>query len=172
MRALRLAVWAVAMAAGCDPEPGSLIDCEPAPVPSGEIGDDVAPAEPAAMQAWLASGGYAGYLAESAPHRSSGAHSTVRTFVNRRLAESLAECASPHPVGATSVKELYDGEELRGWAVMVKTGDPLGASHWYWYEVFDLGPDAAPAVAGQGHGTCRGCHDGGLDAFRSPWPLQ
>lgn len=168
---LLLVLPAAAGAAACDPAPGSEVDCTPAAAPDG-IADDVPPVEPAALQAWLADDGYAGYLPESTRHPSSGPHGAVRTFVNARLAGSLATCASPHPVGSAAVKELYDGDALSGWAVMVKTEAAQGAGHWYWYEVFDTAPDAEAPYAGQGLDTCTGCHDGGLDAVRVAWPLR
>jgi hypothetical protein len=170
-----LRLWllpAVVALAACDPAPGSEIDCVPGAAPGG-IDDDVPPTEPAALQAWLAAGGYAGFLAESAPHASAGPlGGPVRTLVNARLAGSLATCASPHPVGSVSVKELHDGETPSGWAVMIKAEAPLGADHWYWYEVFSVDPDAEATHAGLGVATCTGCHDAGLDAVRTPWPLQ
>jgi hypothetical protein len=33
-------------------------------------------------------------------------------------------------------------------------------------------PDADAATASQGDDTCTGCHDGGLDAVRTRWPLR
>jgi hypothetical protein len=168
---MRTSLLATLAAIGCDPAPGSEIACDPGDAPTDAVSDEVAPDDPAALQAWLVADAYAGYLAESGVH-GSATHTSVRTYVNRRLAESLATCASPHPVGATAVKELYDGDDLRGWAVMVKTQPAHGAGAWYWYEVFDVTAGGEPAVAGQGDGTCTGCHDAGLDAFRSRWPLQ
>lgn len=176
MRASVLASLAAAALAACgDPDPGSLSDCEPAPPPVAldMIGDAVPPTTDAALQAWLAAGEYAAFLPESGIHDSAGPHGgAVRTFVNRALAGSLTSCASSHPVGAAAVKELYDEGVLDGWAVMVKTEDGTGAARWFWYEVFSTAADATPAFTGQGHDTCTGCHDGGLDAVRTRWPLQ
>jgi hypothetical protein len=161
----------VTLVAGCDPAVGSLADCTPAAAPAG-IAEDVPPVEPAALQAWLAARGYAGYLAESHAHPPAGPHGrSVRTWMNARLAGSLATCAPSHPVGAAAVKELFTGDAVTGWAVMVKTRADAGAGSWYWYEVFGAAPDADPATAGQGDDTCTGCHDGGLDAVRTRWPL-
>jgi hypothetical protein len=171
---MRHAFWlALLCACDSDPAPGSEIDCTPtsAEAPIATAADDV-PTDPAALQAWLIDGGYRSWAAESAPHRSSGPHARVRTFVNAPLVGSLIGCASPHPVGAAAVKELYRDDQLRGWAVMAKTRPEAGASSWYWYEVFSVAPDAEPAVAAQADVTCTGCHDGGLDAVRTRWPLQ
>jgi len=167
------ALLGLASIAACgDPEPGSLAACDPVPS-SVTIGDAVPPIDDAALQAWLAAGSYADYLPESAPHGSAGPHGgQVRTFVNRALATSLGACADSHPVGAAAVKELRDATGLTGWAVMVKTQPGPGADAWYWYEVFSTAPDARPAFSGQADDTCTGCHDGGLDAVRTRWPLR
>jgi len=170
MRAIVVGLALGLLACDTDPEPGSLADCEPSPAPDG-IDDAVPPID--GLQAWLVAAAYEGYLPESAPHRSRGAHGgTVRTFVNRVLAESLSVCAESHPVGAAAVKELHTEQGLRGWAVMVKTRPEQGAASWFWYEVTDTSPEAEPAYSGQGEDTCTGCHDGGLDAVRTTWPLQ
>jgi hypothetical protein len=168
-------VAALATLVGCDPEVGSLADCEPAApaVDVGSIADDVPSTGDAELQTWLATGGYSTFLPESAPHASAGPHGgRVRTFVNRQLASSLTTCEASHPIGATAVKELFDGEGVRGWAVMIKTRPGPGADAWYWYEVFSTAPDAEPAISAQASGTCVGCHDGGLDAVRTRWPLR
>ncbi|MCA9678977.1 MAG: hypothetical protein H6709_07905 [Kofleriaceae bacterium] len=157
--------------AACDPAPGSEIDCTPAAAPDG-VSTEVPPSTAAALQSWLANDGYAGFLGESADHGSTGPHGRVRTFVNAQLAGSLADCAASHPVGAAAVKELYDAGAVAGWAVMIKTRPDAGADSWYWYEVFATEPDAAAAVSSQGSGSCTGCHDAGLDAVRSGWPLR
>ena len=159
------------LASACDPEVGSLAEC--APVAAGAtIDDTVPPIVDADLQGWLASASYVAYLPESAAHPSAGPHGgSVRTFVNRALAGSLGTCATSHPVGAAAVKELHGDAGLRGWAVMVKTRPAAGAASWYWYEVFDTAPGATPAFSGQGDDTCTGCHDGGLDAIRTAWPL-
>jgi hypothetical protein len=166
MRALLLAVAAVA---ACDPAPGSAIDCEPTAAP--EADDLTPPIFPGQLQAWLADGSYAGFAAESEVHDGAGPHGSVRVFVNRALATSLETCAETHPVGAAAVKELWSDGQLGGWSVMVKTREAHGAESWYWYEVFSTDPEAESAYAGQGHSTCTGCHDAGLDAVRTRWPL-
>lgn len=166
---------ALAVVAACDPEPGSLRDCEPAaaPVDLGTISDVVPATANADLQAWLAARSYTSFLPESAPHASAGPHGgRVRAFLNRQLAGSLTTCAASHPTGAAAVKELFDANGVRGWTVMIKTKPGPGADAWYWYEVFSTAADAAPEVSGQASGTCTGCHDGGLDAVRTRWPLR
>lgn len=166
---------ALAMQMSCDPEPGSLNACEPATpaVDLNAIADEVPSTVNAELQPWLAAGTYTTFLPESGAHPSAGPHGgRVRTFVNRQLAGSLSECQASHPVGSAAVKELFDDGGVRGWAVMVKTRPGPGADAWYWYEVFSTAPDADAAVSAQASGTCTGCHDGGLDAVRSRWPLR
>jgi hypothetical protein len=174
MRA-RLAILFATLAACGDPDPGSLADCTPAapPVALDTISDTVPAVTNAELQAWLATGSYSTFLPESAVHGSAGPHGGgVRTFLNRQVVGSLASCATSHPVGSALVKELFDGDVLEGWAVMVKTQPGPGADAWFWYEVFSVEPGATPAYSGQAHGTCTGCHDGGLDAVRTRWPLR
>jgi hypothetical protein len=170
MRALALLLLLPA----CNPKSGSLADCVPTPPPVAvdTIDDTVPPVVDAELQAWLAAGSYTGFLPESGPHDSEGPHGgTVRTFLNRQLAGSLDDCAESHPVGSAAVKELFDDGVLDGWAVMVKTQPGPGADAWYWYEVFSTAPDADAPYSGQANDTCTGCHDGGLDAVRTRWPL-
>jgi hypothetical protein len=96
----------------------------------------------------------------------------VRTFVSPGLAGSLA-AGGDHPRGVGAVKELYDGDDLSGWAVSVKIAeDSAGGDGWYWFEVFDTAPGASPAVDGTGAGSCTGCHDDGQDYVRVPFPLR
>ena len=169
------ALLVLPLLAACDPDTGSLAECTPAaaPVALDTVDDAVPPVVDAELQAWLAARSYTDFLPESGAHDSAGPHGDrVRTFLNRRLAGSLADCADSHPVGAAAVKELFDGDVVDGWAVMVKTQPGPGADAWYWYEVFSTAPDADAPYSGQAHETCTGCHDGGLDAVRTRWPLQ
>ena len=172
--ALAVAPVVITALAACDPDPGSVAACEAgaATVDLATVSDAVPAPRSAELQAWLATGGYADFLPESAAHPSVGPHGRVRTFVNRQLATSLTSCSESHPLGSAAVKELFTEAGLRGWAVMIKTEAGPGANAWYWYEVFSTATDATPAVSGQSAGTCTGCHDGGLDAVRTRWPLS
>ena len=129
------------------------------------------PTEPAALLAWLQAGNYLEWAAESAPHPSAGPHGgRVRTFLNPAIFASLSAGDAQHPTGAAAVKELYfNGETVRGWAVMVKlqADSDLGRG-WYWYESFGSGDP----LAGVGLGVCTGCHSAGRDFVRIPFPLQ
>jgi hypothetical protein len=126
-----------------------------------------------ALQPWLADRGYQDLPSESAVHESRGPHDLVRTFLSPGLAASLADGDGLHPRGVGAVKELYDGDTLRGWAVSVKIAeDSAGGDGWYWYEVFDTSADAAPATDGTGAGICTNCHGSGEDYVRVSFPLE
>ena len=128
------------------------------------------PTEPEALLAWLQAGNYLGWAAES-PHQSAGPHGgRVRTFLDPTLFASLEAASGSHPAGAAAVKELYfNGDTVRGWAVMVKLqADSDEGRGWYWYETFGTG---AP-LEGVGLGICTGCHSTGRDFVRIPFPLE
>lgn len=148
----------------------ALDGCEPGATPSPTPASPP-PTEPAALLAWLQAGGYLDWAAESAPHPSAGPHGgRVRTFLDPAIVASLAAGAPQHPAGAAAVKELYfDGESVRGWAVMVKlrVDSDLGRG-WYWFESFGSGEP----LEGVGLGLCTGCHAAGRDFVRIPFPLQ
>jgi len=156
----------------CVRDGGATADATP--TPGDALAEIEIPVEPAALQAWLAAGEYRDLPAESARHPSTGPHGGgVRTFVTPSLAASLATPGGEHPRGAAAVKELYDGEELAGWAVSVKLGDASdGGDGWYWYEVFSTDPGAAPDYQGVGLPLCKNCHAAGDDFVLIPFPLQ
>jgi hypothetical protein len=143
--------------------------------PDGGSTDDAVPTSDGALFAYLQSGRYRSFAAESGVHPSAGPHGVgVRTYVNAPLESSFAAGASSHPVGAAAVKELYagDGTTLTGWAVEVKTQpDSAGGQGWYWYEVFST-TDGSRPISGPGHPVCTGCHSEGIDYVRIPYPLQ
>lgn len=133
--------------------------------------DDDVPTDAAALEAYLADGGYTDFAAETAPHESAGPHfGRVRTFVGDCLATSLDGPGGQHPVGAAGVKELYgsDGASVAGWAVMVKVSPGEDAEGWYWYERFG----GSTYADGVDVGLCTGCHDAGRHGIRTRWPLQ
>lgn len=123
---------------------------------SPPVNDDIPPpGNAAAVNEWLAKGIYKKWACEAAPHpgRSDGAHGTVRICSNPLLSSSTS---GAFPVGAASVKELYQGSALIGYAVGVKVKAGTGKGNWYWYErsgssVFADAVDA---------GICEGCHSG------------
>ena len=128
------------------------------------------PTDAAAMTAWLADDGYAGWSAETAAHASTGPHGRVLTFFNDDLVASFDGGNTTHPVGSASVKELLaDDDNVTGWAVMVKTAAGDDAASWYWY----LAMGDSVSAEGNGLGTCDGCHAAtGIDRVLTPYPLQ
>ncbi|MBK8263073.1 MAG: hypothetical protein IPK80_17255 [Nannocystis sp.] len=139
---------------------------------TGAGGDELPPTESKEqLLAWLESGAYDGWAAESKIHPSTGPHGgQVRTFLNAALNKSLSDGASVHPEGAASVKELWgQGDAIIGWAVEIKVQpDSDGGKGWYWYELIN-GTEYGPAL---GLGLCSGCHSGGVDYVLVPFPLQ
>lgn len=122
------------------------------------------------LEVFLSAGEYLDFEAESAVHEGAGPHfGRVRTFINEELVTSLDSGEAEHPVGSAAIKELYgDGEEVAGFAVMVKTREGSGGDAWYWYE----GYRGTLYADEQGDSSCTGCHSSGVDHFRSPFPLQ
>ena len=134
----------------------------------GSVVPQLPPGDVETLIAWLQAGEYDGWAAESAIHYSAGPHfGNVRTFFNNVLVDSFEGGAAVHPIGAANVKELYGpGQEIRGWAVMVKR--EVDAGEWYWFEVWD-GDVLADTVAWD---VCEDCHGDGVDNVLTPWPLQ
>ncbi len=122
----------------------------------------------AALQAWLDSRAYGGWTCEPAPHaaRSPSPHGVNRICSNDVLA---AHGAGEYPVGAASVKELFDADEnLIGHAVARHDASGGGES-WYWFEQLD-GRILADGLGDSGVAlrVCVGCHAGaGSDAEHS-----
>lgn len=150
-----------------DGEPSTGSD--PDPTTQGDPADELPPTQGAALEQWLAEGSYTSWAAESGPHPSAGPHGgDVRTFVNASLFASLTAGAQSHDVGAAVVKELFDGDAVEGWAVMVKVASDEGGDGWYWYE--RVGNNIY--ADGLGDSLCVGCHSAGIDHVRTPFPLQ
>jgi hypothetical protein len=158
------ACLAILCAAACSPDPGDPLDVDGDAAASFEVPVG------AALQPWLIARGYEAMRAEPAPHPTAGPHGRVRTFFSPALVASLAG-AGEHPRGAGAVKELYDGDDLRGWAVEVKVQDDSASGDgWYWYEVFGTDVDSEAVVDGTGAGGCTGCHGRGTDFVRAALP--
>lgn len=124
-------------------------------------------------KAWLEANSYSGWEAESAVHAATlgSPHGDVKIFVNAKLATSLGAANTAHPVGAASVKELYDADTLIGWAYYVKIqADSANGDGWYWYEKYIA--DMDPVGDGNGVALCTGCHSTGVDYVRVDYPLQ
>ncbi len=159
-----------------DGDPTTTGDGDPTTTGDGDDGDpqpcsgELLPQDEFELIAWLEGGGYTDWAAESGIHDSTGPHfGDVRAFVDSCLFDSLDAAATEHPPGSASVKELYGGgDQILGWAVMLKVEPGAGGDTWYWFEVYN----GTVYADGTGAGLCTGCHGGGVDFFLSPWPLQ
>lgn len=124
-----------------------------------------------ALDDFLVQGKYLAFASESRLHQSEGTHfGLVRTFINPLLYNSLAANNREHPQGAAAVKELYKGgQQLAGWAVMVKVASQGNAGDGYfWFEAID------GRVVAQGTGVpqCAQCHEVGQDLILTGFPLR
>lgn len=143
MRTFRLFVWL--LAACTDPGPTSFGDDLADPqVPAR--GTDDAPT-------WLAAGHYQAWHCEAAPHagRPPSPHGKNRICSNDALSTAAT---GEFPVGAASVKEIYEGDDIFAYAIARKLTTGAGGDGWYWYEA---NPDKVYAN-GEGAGSCTGCH--------------
>lgn len=122
-----------------------------------EPGDvaQVPPTGRVALAAWLAEGHYLAWACEAQPHpaRPPGAHGTNRICSNAALSGSAA---GTYPIGSASVKEIYGGGSISGFAVGRKVTAGTDAASWYWYEAFGT----SVVADGVGAGGCAGCHAG------------
>lgn len=127
----------------------------------------------AAIDPWLDAGEYTDWNCEATAGPATG----VSPHGMRRICSN--DLASTHttgefPVGAATVKELYDeaGTTLVGYAVSSKVSAGVDAGTWYWYEQVPPGTvitgvtiDANGVVAdglgddgSQAETICAGCH--------------
>ncbi len=111
----------------------------------------------AALDAWLATGAYKSWACEVAPQQRRGAHGA-----NRVCSNSLASAAGPgaYPVGAASVKELYDNNgQINGYAVSKHVAVEGEGAGWYWYERIGSRVIAdGLGDAGTAKRVCASCH--------------
>jgi hypothetical protein len=158
--------------AGAGPQPARATDQLP---PTTQFTD---------VEAWLAQGAYKAWHCETAVHaaRSPSPHGMNRICNNAKITAQAAG-KGEYPVGAASVKELYDeaGANIIGYAVAVHTSAGGDTSNWYWYErnpslnapaksgsaglVADgMGPNEGVAGTPTAQ-VCTGCHTAaGIDA--------
>lgn len=111
------------------------------------------------IDAWIATGDYKAWHCEAAPHaaRSPSPHGGNRICSNDLLS---AHGAGEYPVGAASVKELYDtaNTKIVGYA-MARKMSAGGGDTWYWYEVNGGVVANGLGVTGTSAGSiCVGCH--------------
>lgn len=109
-----------------------------------------------ALDAWLAAGSYKAWACEPVRHDAGNGsgHSASRICTNTK--QSTHTSTGAFPVGAASVKELYDGDVLEGYAVYVRAADGDGGEKRFWYERIGT----SVIALGFGHTTCIGCHSG------------
>jgi hypothetical protein len=142
---------AISLTAACA-SPGTSV---PEPDDTEHDLGEIPPQGRAALVAWLADGHYLSWNCEPDPHpaRPPGAHGSNRICSNAALAGSSDGI---YPVGAASVKELFSGGAITGFAVGRKVTTGSDAASWYWYEAFGTNV-VADSV---GAGLCAGCHAG------------
>ncbi len=153
MTRIFLAVTALCLFAcggGSDPGTGA--------VAGATTGDaQTPPTGASALEAWLAQGAYKAWHCEPAPHaaRSPSPHGMDRVCSNDLLS---AHGNGEFPIGASAVKELYDGAAVNGYAVYRKVGAG-GGDAWYWYEKIGdrLNADGTGG-SGEPKTVCASCH--------------
>jgi hypothetical protein len=103
---------------------------------------------------WIAAGHYQAWRCEPVRHagRSPSPHGTNRICSNDAL--HAATGRGDFPVGAASVKEIFDGDRISAYAVSRRTTTSTGGESWYWYE----GNQGNAAANGQNLDGCTGCH--------------
>lgn len=129
---------------------------------TSSTGDDQTPAtgSPEAVRAWLDKKLYTKWACEPAAHprRPGSGHSANRICSNAALS---AHGAGEFPVGAASVKELYDSSgSPSGYAMALKQGPGSGEA-WYWYErIGESVVENGRGDSGSAKSICVSCHAG------------
>ena len=129
----------------------------------GEGAFDIPPTNADELADYIAAGHYLEWDCEAEAHapRAPSPHPINRICSNPLLASSLP--GEGLPIGAATIKEIYEGEAIIAWAVGVKVaegGADDGASV-YWFEGDGV---AAPAADGTGdsgglaENQCFACH--------------
>lgn len=127
-------------------------------------GDDQTPAtgSPEAVRAWLDKKLYTKWACEPSAHprRPGSGHAANRICSNEKLSAHRPETGE-FPVGAASVKELYDSSGApSGYAMAVKQ-DQGGGEAWYWYELIGESVVAnGRGDSGSAKSICVSCHAG------------
>lgn len=161
-------VWWALLACASDDDPTMTIEETAADTGEAETAGGTEVPTDGDLMAWIDGGEYLTWPAEAEIHPSAGPHfGDVRSFFSPALAASLEAGNAQHPVGSASVKELYgNGNEIGGYAIMVRVGSGAGNNAWYWYEVFNNQTFAD----GRGESICTGCHSDGVDFVLSAGP--
>jgi hypothetical protein len=141
-----------------DATPGGAAP-DAAPADAAPFSAQLPPLGQALLEQWLRAGHYLTWTCEAgiSARRLNGAHGRHRICSNQALVDS-AEV--PYPVGAASVKELYDGSDRpNGYAIGVKVAPGLDEDSWYWYERTGSSPTSRPVADGVGVKICgTECH--------------
>ena len=109
------------------------------------------------IEAWLQEGHYKKWACEAAAHppRSPSGHSSNRICSNNLLSNAKGT----YPVGSASVKELFSGSEINGYAIFLKTRESSGGETWYWYERIGSSLIAdGQGDSGKAKSICVSCH--------------
>jgi hypothetical protein len=145
---MKLTVLAALALLACDGTAAPTVSPADAAAPNTPPDPDTPPPGQKALEAWLAGGYYraGGWHCETAisPPRLNGAHGRHRICTNSIL---LGSAGPIHPVGAASVKELFDGNDRpNGFAVGIKVAAGLSDLTWYWYERTGTSPTSRPVA--------------------------
>lgn len=149
--------------------------CTSSPPPSDA---QLPPTIGADIESWLAARLYDSWACEPAVHaaRMPSPHGFNRICSNDAIANA-ARASGPWPVGAASVKELYNSASDPapvGFAVYRKLADDSAdGANWYWYERAPQDGVVADGTGESGNAKtiCVGCHAGaGIDAMHTPSP--
>lgn len=102
------------------------------------------------------------FTMQSAPFTGTSPHGTVWMYYSETLRSSIeGSAAFTAPVGASSIKEVYDGANVDGYVVMTKQAAGYDADNGDWhYEVLDASGNVTQEGALDG---CIACHAGGTD---------
>ncbi len=163
-------VWALSLswAVSCEGSSGTETLSSDAAVPAVDAaitdpaltpGPQTPPMGQAAIEPWLAALHYQGWACETqiSPVRLNGAHGRHRICSNQLV---MGSTSGAFPVGAASVKELFDsGDKPNGWAVGLKIAPGTGHDTWYWYERTGRLATLRPVADGVAAGNCGpSCH--------------
>lgn len=128
-----------------------------------DVGDpQLPPRGQVALEAWLARGHHQTWRCEQGifPVRLNGAHGRHRICSNALVMQTDVMAGGVYPVGAASVKELFDSmDRPAGYAVGIKIAPGPGNATWYWYERIGRLATLSPVADGVGVATCGSqCH--------------
>jgi hypothetical protein len=154
MHAAAAAVTVAVMLAACADPPRSFGD------PTGD--PELPPRGEADLEPWIRTGHYLAWACEPVPVdvRPGSPHRPQTRTCSNQLARTPG--TGELPVGAATVKEMYDDAgRIMGYGVSRKV-EAGGAEGWYWYERLR---DRNPNADGMNEGSCPACHEGATRDF-------